>query len=122
MPRQAYYESASLARRAFNRYGASVVLHDLLYYSQAEAAATLRTGPGLVNSVEAVEYVLLLNYGDTDSTILHLKDKLSALGLSGNLHRTPGMVILNGIVNQIDDSLLDEHGISRHEHFLGYPL
>lgn len=62
MPRQAYSESASLTRRAFHRDGASVVLHNLLHYSQAEAAATLRTGPGLINAVEAVEYMLPVGY------------------------------------------------------------
>ena len=52
-----------------------MVINYFFYYGEAQSAAALGASPGLINTVETVEYMMLVIRGDTDATVLHLHHK-----------------------------------------------
>ena len=104
-------ERTSVVRGAFKLRTAIVKLCDMFDNRKAEAGSSKRTAAFLVDTVKTFENAALMFRGNPDSIIPDLDHRKIVTMRQGKINRFRPAV-LNGIVDQIDNGLLEKLAVS----------
>src|SRR5450755_4393606 len=91
---------------------------DTPHNGKSEACTSCLTRTGLVHAVEAFAQMRQVLGGHTDSSVLHLQERLFIFYRCAHCDTTTPPIVLDGVVEQREDGLFELCRIANHHRFL----
>src|SRR5579862_2283255 len=109
-------ETAASAVRAFHFYLSAVRGGDGFDDRKAKAGAPRITSAGRVDSIEAIEHVRLRLFGNADTIVDDLQERMAVVCTNAQLDPALFGRVLNGIVQQVHHDLFQSSAIAVDHH------